>query len=221
VACGPAPAPSPTPEDPFAATRRWGAATTTYRFERTTLIMRPEGGTSVAYEIGVVARPNRQQIVIRGGTTSPDASSEIIIIGQQAWVRQAALGRGWEAARQERPTPDPLTLALGTLAAAGPARDLGERSQPDGRRCRGQGYTFDLARVPDWPAVAGEGAMTAEAAVWLLPDGVLCHQTVRLSRDGRQVAELGVTFLDPDVPVTIEPPLVVRPTAAPSPKPGG
>lgn len=199
-------APTPTPDDPLAATRRWAETTRSYRYQRTALTLRPDGSAAVVHETGEVVLPDRQRLHLRIRAGGGEESSELTIVGERAWVRQPVLGRGWRELPAATRPADPLTLALGTLAAAGPARSIGERREADGRLCAGWTYAFDPTRVAAWPDRPGGGALTAEASLWREPNGALCAQTVRLTRDGRPDGEFTVTFSDANAPTTIEPP---------------
>jgi hypothetical protein len=205
VACGATPPASPTP-DPFAAVRRWEAGVQSYRYERTASVTEADGRLTIAHEAGAVQRPDRQHLEWRGRVTDTTEAREIIIVGQTAWLRRAILGSTWEPLPMERRPADPLTLTLGTLAAAGAPTPIGERQEADGRRCRGLAYPFDLARVPDWPPPTGGGALAAEASLWLDGAGAVCGQTVRVRRDGQIVAEFTLTPREINVPVTISVP---------------
>jgi hypothetical protein len=121
-------------------------------------------------------------------------------------MRPVALGGGWREAPAGARPADPLTLALGTLAAAGPPRSLGERREADGRLCAGWAYAFDPARVAAWPARPAGGTLTAEASLWREPGGALCAQTVRLQRDGLADGEFTVVFRDAGARLTIDRP---------------
>jgi hypothetical protein len=204
--CAAPAAPMPPADDQLAAVRRWGETVRSYRYERTALLPRPEGGMAVVHERGEVVLPDRQRLVLGGAAGSGEASREVIVVGDRAWVRQAVLGRGWQESPAETRPADPLTLALGTLAAAGPARPLGDRREEDGRLCQGWAYPFDPAAVAVWPAGEAGGALTAEASLWREASGALCAQTVRLQRDSQPAGEYTVTLRDINAPLTIEPP---------------
>jgi hypothetical protein len=204
--CAAPAAPAPPAGDPLAAVRRWGETVRSYRYERTALLPRPDGGLAVVHERGEVVLPDRQRLVLGGAAGSGEASREVIVVGDRAWVRQAVLGRGWQESPAETRPADPLTLALGTLAAAGPARPLGDRREEDGRLCQGWAYPFDPAAVAVWPAGEAGGALTAEASLWREASGALCAQTVRLQRDSQPAGEYTVTLRDINAPLTIEPP---------------
>jgi hypothetical protein len=139
VACGATPPASPTP-DPFAAVRRWEAGVQSYRYERTASVTEADGRLTIAHEAGAVQRPDRQHLEWRGRVTDTTEAREIIIVGQTAWLRRAILGSTWEPLPMERRPADPLTLTLGTLAAA-----VGLLALADGR---GRGLR------PDCPSAA-------------------------------------------------------------------
>jgi hypothetical protein len=193
-------------EPPLRAIQRWAEAVPSYRYERTTLTPRPDGGTTLVQEEGEVQRPDRQRLTLRARTPAGDESSEVVIVGPRAWVRRAGLGTDWEETRGVARPVAPLALLLGTIAAAGPATAAGERREADGRRCQGWTYPFDPARVADWPGQPASD-LTAEATVWHEPGGAVCAQTVRLRRAGQPAGEFTVLIRDAGVPLTIEPPL--------------
>jgi hypothetical protein len=195
---------------------RWGETVERYRYERTTLAYGPDGGTTVVRESGMVVRPDRQYIKISSRTGTREEASEVLIVGEHAWVRQPILGSGWEPAQPGQLPADPLTITLDTLEVAGPPRDIGERREADGRYCRGQSYTFDPARVPTWPAPAAGANLTAEASLWTEDGSVICGQTVRTQRDGQPSAEYALVLYDINAPLSIEPPAGAE--ATPQPK---
>ena len=191
---------------PLDAARRWGEGVHSYRYERSTVATQ-EGRTTIVHEDGTVVLPDRQHIRLRPAVTVREADSEVIIVGDRAWVRRAIVGSAWQASRPEVVPADPLTILLGTLRAAGPASNAGERRDPANRFCQGWAYAFEPGRVAGWPAGTGAGVITAEATVWLLPDGAICGQTVRVQREGQPDAEYSVFLRDINVPVSIEPPV--------------
>lgn len=193
------------PEPPLRAVQRWAETVPSYRYERTTLTPRADGGTTLVQEAGEVQRPDRQRLTLRARTPAGEESSEVVVVGSRAWVRRAGLGTAWEEARGVARPAEPLALLLSTLAAAGPATAAGERREADGRRCQGWTYAFDPARVADWPGQP-TADLTAEATLWHEPGGAVCAQTVRLRRAGQPAGEFTVLFHDVGVSLAIEPP---------------
>src|SRR5688572_3022970 len=85
------------PPGPFYAVLRWGETVERYRYERTAIAYGPDGGTTVVRESGMVVRPDRQYIKISSRAGTREEASEVLIVGDRAWVRQPILGRDWEA----------------------------------------------------------------------------------------------------------------------------